>query len=79
MHNAAHMPTPSRATSYGPAPSNADSAVNVLLDVVRDQSGKSYKMDHFQTRYPTNVLDVAGFLTRLAGAPPVLLQSMNPR
>ncbi|KAH9039199.1 NAD-P-binding protein, partial [Lactarius hengduanensis] len=54
---------------YGPAPSNADSAVNVLLDVVRDQSGKKYNMDHYQTRYPTNVLDIASFLVRLAQRP----------
>jgi S-adenosylmethionine synthetase len=51
---------------YGPAPSNTESAVNILLDVVRDQSGKKYTMDHYQTRFPTNVLDIAGFLVRLA-------------
>ena len=51
---------------YGPAPSNADSAVNILLDVVQDQSGKKYNMDHYQTRFPTNVLDIASFLVRLA-------------
>jgi len=51
---------------YGPAPSNSDSAVNILLDAVRDQSGKKYTMDHYQTRFPTNVLDIAGFLVRLA-------------
>jgi S-adenosylmethionine synthetase len=58
---------------YGPAPSNADSAVNVLLDVVRDQSGKQYTMDHYQTRFPTNVLDIASFLVRLAGKKSFLL------
>ncbi|KAI9458656.1 NAD-P-binding protein [Lactarius psammicola] len=57
---------------YGPAPSNADSAVNILLDVVRDQSGKQYKMDHYQTRFPTNVLDIASFLVRLARKEPFL-------
>jgi hypothetical protein len=51
---------------YGPAPSNADSAVNILLDIVQDQSGKQYRMDHYQTRFPTNVLDIASFLVRLA-------------
>ena len=56
---------------YGPAPSNADSAINILLDVVQDQSGKTYKMDHYQTRYPTNVLDIAGFLVRLSSTPHV--------
>lgn len=53
---------------YGPAPHNSDSAVNILLDVVQDQSGKSYKMDHYATRYPTNVIDIANFLVRLSGA-----------
>lgn len=52
---------------YGPAPNNSDTAVNILLDVVSDQSGKTYKMDHWATRYPTNVLDIADFLVRLAG------------
>ena len=51
---------------YGPAPRNADTAVNVLLDVVADQSGKEYKMDHFATRYPTCVVDIADFLVRLS-------------
>lgn len=54
---------------YGPAPSNADSAVNILLDIVQDQSGKQYRMDHYQTRFPTNVLDIASFLVRLAQRP----------
>jgi S-adenosylmethionine synthetase len=54
---------------YGPAPKNSDSAVNILLDVVQDQSGKQYKMDHYATRYPTNVLDVAQFLVRLCTHP----------
>lgn len=39
----------------------------MLLDVVQDQSGKQYKMDHYATRYPTNVEDIAGFLTRVIG------------
>jgi len=54
---------------YGPASSNAESAVNILLDIVRDQSGKKYTMDHYQTRFPTNVLDIASFLVRLAKRP----------
>lgn len=61
---------------YGPAPKNSDSAVNVLLDIVGDQSGKQYKMDHYATRYPTNVEDIAGFLVRAIGhkkqLPPIL-------
>ncbi|KAF9262264.1 NAD(P)-binding protein [Marasmius fiardii PR-910] len=55
---------------YGPAPKNSDSAVNILLDVVQDQSGKQYNMDHYATRYPTNVEDIAGFLVRLSNLPP---------
>ncbi|KAI0690892.1 NAD(P)-binding protein [Cytidiella melzeri] len=54
---------------YGPAPNNADTAVNILIDVVTDRSGKTYKMDHFATRYPTNVLDIADFLVRLSSLP----------
>uniref|UniRef100_A0A0W0FT83 RmlD-like substrate binding domain-containing protein n=1 Tax=Moniliophthora roreri TaxID=221103 RepID=A0A0W0FT83_MONRR len=61
---------------YGPAPKNSDSAVNILLDVVQDQSGKQYKMDHYATRFPTNVEDIAGFLVRLTDLkkpiPPIL-------
>ncbi|KLO19305.1 NAD(P)-binding protein [Schizopora paradoxa] len=61
---------------YGPAPKNSDTAVNILLDVVQDQSGKQYKMDHYATRYPTNVLDIAAFLVKLAGrdvsVPPIV-------
>ncbi|KAJ7064986.1 hypothetical protein C8F01DRAFT_1129015 [Mycena amicta] len=51
---------------YGPAPNNFDSAVNILVDVVKDQSGKTYKMDHYATRYPTNVVDISNFLVRLS-------------
>jgi S-adenosylmethionine synthetase len=61
---------------YGPAPKNSDSAINILLDVVKDQSGKTYKMDHYATRYPTNVVDIANFLVRLTELkkplPPIL-------
>jgi len=52
---------------YGPAPKNSDSAINILLDIVQDQSGKTYTMDHYATRYPTNVEDIANFLVRLTG------------
>jgi len=61
---------------YGPASKNSDSAINILLDIVQDQSGKTYTMDHYATRYPTNVLDIADFLVRLIGVnkplPPIL-------
>jgi len=57
---------------FGRATYNAESAVNVLVDgklalvidafswlaVIQDQSGKEYKMDHVQVRFPTNVEDV---------------------
>lgn len=56
---------PNSLLRYGPAPNNSDTAVNILIDIVSDQSGKTYKMDHFATRYPTNVLDIADFLVRL--------------
>jgi len=54
---------------YGPAPKNSDTAVNILIDVVSDESGKQYKMDHYGTRYPTNVVDIADFLVRLSSLP----------
>jgi len=54
---------------YGPAPKNSDTAVNILIDVVSDESGKQYKMDHYATRYPTNVVDIADFLVRLSSLP----------
>ncbi|KAK3328421.1 hypothetical protein B0T19DRAFT_442322 [Cercophora scortea] len=49
---------------YGPAESNAESAVNVLMDVVLGVQGpgansKAVKMDHWALRYPTNTEDVA--------------------
>jgi len=52
---------------YGPAVKNSDSAINILLDVVEDQSGKTYRMDHWAQRYPTNVGDIANFLVRFSG------------
>ena len=52
---------------YGPAAKNSDSAINILLDVVKDQSGKTYRMDHWAHRYPTNVGDIANFLVRFSG------------
>ncbi|KAJ7485258.1 hypothetical protein FB451DRAFT_1228914 [Mycena latifolia] len=61
---------------YGPAPKNSDTAVNILIDVVEDQSGKTYKMDHYATRYPTSVVDIANFLVKLSALkkpiPPIL-------
>ncbi|OZJ05359.1 hypothetical protein BZG36_01532 [Bifiguratus adelaidae] len=43
---------------YGNTEYNAESAVNVLRDAVMDSS-KQVDMDHFATRYPTNVEDCA--------------------
>jgi len=50
---------------YGPALKNSDSAINFLIDIVQDQSGKQYTVDHYATRYPTNVVNIAAFLVRL--------------
>ncbi|KAG1800230.1 NAD dependent epimerase/dehydratase [Suillus plorans] len=73
--------TSRRTASYGPAPNNADSAVNILVDVVQDQSKES-NMDDYGIRYPTNVLDIASFLVRLTDIsfdtlPPILHYSAN--
>jgi len=61
---------------YGPMSKNSESAVNILLDIVQDQTGKTYKMDHYMTRYPTNILDIANFFLRLTALkkhiPPIL-------
>ncbi|RUS18943.1 hypothetical protein BC937DRAFT_88145 [Endogone sp. FLAS-F59071] len=50
---------------YGHTEYNAESAVNILVDVVMD-SGKTVDMDHFAIRYPTNVEDVARVLRSLS-------------
>jgi len=61
---------------YGPCPKPSDTAINILEEIVRDQTGKNYTMDHYGTRYPTNVLDIASFLIRLSlldkPLPPIL-------
>ncbi|KAF9219504.1 NAD(P)-binding protein [Gyrodon lividus] len=62
---------------YGPAPNNSDSAINILVDIVQDKSGKTYKMDDYARRYPTNVLDIASFLVRLLNLDKVLLPVMH--
>ncbi|KAK4204336.1 hypothetical protein QBC40DRAFT_273265 [Triangularia verruculosa] len=45
---------------YGSAKSNAESAVNVLMDSVlkAQQEGASISMDHWALRYPTNTEDI---------------------
>ncbi|GAA5825433.1 hypothetical protein JCM10212_001609 [Sporobolomyces blumeae] len=65
---------------YGPATANSESAINVLLDVVRSSASKTKKakMDDWATRYPTHVGDIARVLVDLAdlstrqGLPPIL-------
>jgi S-adenosylmethionine synthetase len=68
---------------YGPCPKNSDTAINILIDVVQDQSGKQYKMDDYAIRYPTNVLDIADFLVRLTAVqqklPPILHYSSEEK
>ncbi|KAK0674137.1 hypothetical protein QBC41DRAFT_310435 [Cercophora samala] len=45
---------------YGPAKTNAESAVNVLMDSVlkAQQEGANISMDHWALRYPTNTEDI---------------------
>ncbi|OCF41201.1 dTDP-4-dehydrorhamnose reductase [Kwoniella heveanensis CBS 569] len=61
---------------YGKVEYNGESAVNLLRDVVEDQSGKTYKMDAYQVRFPTNVEDVGRVLYDIAhlnkSLPPIL-------
>ncbi|WRT67063.1 dTDP-4-dehydrorhamnose reductase [Kwoniella shivajii] len=61
---------------YGKTEYNAESAVNILRDVVQDQSGKQYKMDAYQVRFPTNVEDIGRVLYDLSHVdkplPPIL-------
>ncbi|KAK9898772.1 NAD(P)-binding protein [Cystobasidium minutum MCA 4210] len=45
---------------YGKASPNSESAINILIDVVKAQ--KPGKMDDWSPRYPTNVADVARVL-----------------
>lgn len=45
---------------YGKASPNSESAINILIDVVKSQ--KPGKMDDWSPRYPTNVSDVARVL-----------------
>ncbi|CAK9786934.1 NAD(P)-binding protein [Cutaneotrichosporon oleaginosum] len=65
---------------YGRAEYNGESAVNVLVDVVQDQSGKTYTMDDYQIRNPTCVEDVARVLYDLARVPslPQVAQYRSP-
>ncbi|GHJ90119.1 hypothetical protein NliqN6_6521 [Naganishia liquefaciens] len=51
---------------YGEVEYNAETAVNIFVDVIQDQSGKTYKMDHFAVRFPTCVEDVARVMYDLA-------------
>ncbi|CZT08494.1 related to methionine adenosyltransferase regulatory beta subunit [Rhynchosporium agropyri] len=53
---------------YGEAGKPAESAVNVLMDVVRkaQEKGANVKMDHWAIRYPTNTEDVGRVLQDVA-------------
>ncbi|KAJ3076699.1 hypothetical protein HDU98_001161 [Podochytrium sp. JEL0797] len=57
---------------YGDVEFFGESAVNLLVPIVLDQS-KKVIMDDFQARYPTNVDDIAKALSQLA-----LLSQTNP-
>ncbi|TPX65764.1 hypothetical protein SpCBS45565_g04966 [Spizellomyces sp. 'palustris'] len=50
---------------YGDVEYNGESAVNVLLDVIK-KSDAPVSMDDYQVRYPTNVADVAKILKQMA-------------
>ncbi|KAF8938661.1 hypothetical protein BGZ58_000399 [Dissophora ornata] len=49
---------------YGATEYNGESAVNALIDSVKD--GKATSMDHYCIRYPTNVADVARVIKDLS-------------
>ncbi|GJJ76460.1 dTDP-4-dehydrorhamnose reductase [Entomortierella parvispora] len=49
---------------YGATEYNGESAVNILIDSVKQ--GKSGSMDHYAVRYPTNVADVARVIKDLS-------------
>ncbi|KAF9189975.1 hypothetical protein BGZ51_009037 [Haplosporangium sp. Z 767] len=49
---------------YGETEYNGESAVNALIDSVKD--GKATSMDHYAIRYPTNVADVARVIKDLS-------------
>ena len=52
---------------YGSAHTNAESAVNVLMDaVLKAQRGDKVSMDHWALRFPTNTEDVARVLRDVA-------------
>ncbi|KAK4646451.1 hypothetical protein QC761_210600 [Podospora bellae-mahoneyi] len=53
---------------YGSAKSNAESAVNVLMDSVlkAQQEGANINMDHWALRYPTNTEDIGRVLKDIA-------------
>ena len=51
---------PIYARRYGPVEQNSESAVNILIDVVKAR--KTVRMDDWSPRYPTNVQDIARVL-----------------
>jgi len=50
---------------YGLYDKTGESFVNRLLGIIESRSGGNNKVDHYQTRYPTNVFDVGRFLVKL--------------
>ena len=52
--------SPNHAHRYGPVEQNSESAVNILIDVVKAR--KTVKMDDWSPRFPTNVQDIARVL-----------------
>ncbi|KAI9138189.1 hypothetical protein BKA69DRAFT_1127583 [Paraphysoderma sedebokerense] len=49
---------------YGPVAKPEESAVNILMDIVKNPSNR-VDMDNVQIRYPTNVLDVGNVIHQL--------------
>lgn len=65
------------AVGYGPALNNADTALNKLIDVARDQSGKKYMIEHYATRIPPMPLISSHFWSYLQVSLYISYVSMN--
>ena len=51
---------------YGEVEENKESAVNILIDAVKEAQNAPKKFEHFAKRFPTNVDNVAGALAALS-------------
>lgn len=51
---------------YGKVESNKESAVNVLIEAVKESQNTPKKMEHYAKRFPTNVENVAAALNGLS-------------